>query len=84
MAVRYNYSFKKGCGEVRHKDYRHLNAEIMDLLGCKTTQHYYRKREYFPDIPAHTKEAIEKIFAKYGVTAENVWEITEIDNGSPD
>ena len=84
MAVKLNYSFKKACGEVKYKDYRHLNSEIMDLLGCKTTQHYYRKREYFPDIPAHTKEAIEKVFSKYGVPADSVWEITEIENGCSD
>ena len=52
----------------------------MIVLGCQSTQYYYRKRKRIPNIAAHMKEAIERTFAKYGITDNSdIWEITEVE-----
>ena len=77
--IRKNYSFLPGCGKVSKEEYSKLQSELRELLGCKTRQHYYRKRKYYPDMPCHVMEAIEAIFKKYGVAPEDIWTITDID-----
>lgn len=76
---RKNYSFLPGCGKVSKEDYPKLQEELRTLLGCKTRQHFYKKRKHFPDMPFHVMHDIESIFEKYGVAAEDVWEITDMD-----
>lgn len=82
MAIKKNYSFLKGCGKVKKEDYPNLQKDLKELLGCKTRQHFYKKRKCFPDMPAHIKESIESIFAGYGVAPEDIWTITDIGDGS--
>ena len=76
-----NYSFLPGTQKVVKENYNKLKADLMNVLGCRTSQYYYRKRKCIPNIAAHQKEAVEKIFAKYGITeSTEIWEITEAIN----
>ncbi len=80
MAKKFNYSFEKGCGKVAKENYRQLNQELKQFLGCSTTQYYYRRRKRSIDIPAHVKEGVERIFSRYGITnPEDIWEITPLN-----
>lgn len=81
MPIKMNYSFKKGCGKVSQENYSLIQNELMNFLGCKTSQYYYRKRKCFPNIPVHIKTGIEEIFKKYGITDPNdIWTITPAKN----
>lgn len=83
MAIpKMNYSFKPGCDKVTRQDYLKLRMEIMDLLGCKTLQHFYKRRAGIPNISVQAKSEIEKIFQNYDVSPEDVWEITEVKDES--
>lgn len=80
MAVRMNYSFLKGCLKVPKERYKEVQLKLQAFLGCKTPQHYYKKRKSFPDIPAHIKSGIENIFSEYGIDPADIWTITPIEN----
>ena len=76
-ALNLNYSFLKGTRKVKYEDYMPLQEDLMKALGTKTKQHYYQKRKRITNIPVHEKEAVEKVFAKYGITDPNeIWNIT--------
>lgn len=78
-----NYSFVKGCVKVSKENYRQLNDELKNFLGCKTLQYYYVKRKRYVDMPEHVKKGIEQIFSKYGVSnPEDIWDITPVQNGN--
>ena len=80
MAKKVRYSFLPGCGKVKKEDYKALNDELKNILGCKTLQYYYTKRKEFIDMPAHLKEDIEAVFLKYGITdPAEIWSITEVE-----
>lgn len=73
-----NYSFLPGTQKVSKENYNNLKSDLMKVLGCQSSQYYYRKRKCIPNIAAHQKEAVENIFAKYGITdTSEIWEITE-------
>lgn len=74
-----NYSFLPGTQKVAKEDYNKLKCDLMTILGCKSTQYYYRKRKCISNIAAHLKEAIERVFAKYGIDSSEIWEIKEAD-----
>lgn len=60
-------SFNKGYMELRAKYQRPVKSEIMKALGIVTRNPFYRRRMGFiKHIPAE-REAIERIFVKYGV-----------------
>ena len=50
----------------------------MKALGCTTKQHYYQKRKCIPNIAAHIKDDVEKVFEQYGITDPcDIWDIEE-------
>ena len=76
-ALNLNYSFLKGTRKVKYEDYMPLQEDLMKALGTKTKQHYYQKRKRITNSPVQEKEAVEKVFAKYGITDPNeIWNIT--------
>lgn len=77
MRYKLNYSFLPGTQKVAKEDYKKLQADLMKILGCNSTQYYYRKRKCIPNLAAHLKVAIEEVFAKYGVDSSEVWNITD-------
>lgn len=78
MPQKLNYSFAKGCGKVSKENYSALNAELKEFLNCSTAQYYYLRRKKYVDMPAHVKTGIESIFSKYGISPEDIWEITPV------
>ena len=80
MAKKISYSFKKGTEKVAYENYAAANKELMDYLGCSTTQNNYRKRNSIINLPVHVKEGIEKILVKYGVKPEDVWTMKGIQD----
>lgn len=77
---KFNYSFLPGTQKVAKEDYNKLKSDLMNVLGCNSTQYYYRKRKCIPNIPVNLKEDIEKVFYKYGITdSSEIWEISEAE-----
>lgn len=73
------YSFTPGLELLSKSDYGKIQGEIIDFLGC-SKQDYYRKRACYINIPAHIKEGIEEIFAKYTISESHlIWEIKDSD-----
>lgn len=65
------YSFKKGISQVKLKDLRGVRAEIMSALGITSKMAYNQRLNGKIEPRVSEAEAIEKIFAKYGI--KNVW-----------
>lgn len=65
------FSFQKGFGQVKQKDIPAVRQEIMAALGITTRPNWSRrlKGEVVPKVTE--AEAIEAIFARYGV--KDVW-----------
>jgi hypothetical protein len=65
------FSFQKGFGQVKQKDIPAVRQDIMNALGITTRPNWNRrlKGEVVPKVTE--AEAIEAIFAKYGV--KEVW-----------
>ena len=60
------------------EDYKPLQEALMKALGCTTKQHYYQKRKCIPNIAAHIKDDVEKVFEQYGITDPcEIWDIEE-------
>ncbi|WP_278625359.1 hypothetical protein [Parabacteroides gordonii] len=77
-AKKLNYSFLKGTQKVAKEDYMPLQEALMKALGCTTKQHYYQKRKCIPNIAAHIKDDVEKVFEQYGITDPcEIWDIEE-------
>jgi hypothetical protein len=65
------YSFEKGWYQLRQQDVQAAKEELMASLGV-TTNMAFRNRLKGKHIPKITQvEAIEKVFAKYGI--RKVW-----------
>jgi len=72
------YSFKKGCHKVSKESYMELQKTLMECMGCSTTQQYYQKRKGITNIPVNVKQAIEGVFADFGIdNPDDIWDITE-------
>lgn len=84
MAVKkLKYSFRDATRKVSTDQYMPLQKELMKVLCCRTKQHYYRMRLGIINIPAHVKEDVETVFAKFGITdPRQIWEIIEHSNES--
>lgn len=72
-----HYSFKKAFNCVTLADSKAIKAEIMEILGDVTVARFYQVRRDYPNIPAHTKQEIEEIFLRYGVSESEIWDIWE-------
>lgn len=68
-----NYSFQKGYGLIANKDARKVREEIMRELNITSRTSWYDrlKGHVIPNV--QEKEAIEEIFRKYNVKADQVW-----------
>lgn len=65
------YSFKKGISQVKVGDLRKVRTEIMSALGITSKMAYNQRLNGKIEPRVSEAEAIERIFAKYGV--KNVW-----------
>ena len=60
-------AFNKGYREVAAKDQQAVKAELMEALGINHVNPFYRHRDGIVKHNPAEREAIERIFAKYGV-----------------
>ena len=65
------FSFKKGYDQLPKSDYRKVRQEIMDVLKIRTLQSFYQRLNGQIEPKVSEAEAIEAVFAKYGIT--EVW-----------
>lgn len=80
MAIpHFRYSFAKGFNKMTLEDARKAKQELYVCMGCTTEPDYSRKKNRFRDIPQHIYDGITQIFAKYGVSEEDVWTRTELN-----
>lgn len=65
------YSFKRGISQVKVKDLGAVRTEIMSALGITSRMGYNQRLNGKIEPRVSEAEAIEKIFAKYGI--KDVW-----------
>ncbi|MGL5914109.1 MAG: hypothetical protein ACRCZB_08080 [Bacteroidales bacterium] len=67
------YSFLRGWGLLKAKDQEKVKAAIMVRLNIETRNAWCKRRRGDIEPKVSEAKAIEAIFAKYGVSKENVW-----------
>lgn len=66
-----SFSFKKGWNQLKHVDLEQARIKLMDALGLTTTPPFYQRLNGKVEPKVTEAEAIERIFAEYGIT--EVW-----------
>lgn len=66
-----SFSFKKGWNQLRHGDIEQARNKLMDALGLTSTPPFYQRLNGKVEPKVTEAEAIERIFAEYGIT--EVW-----------
>jgi hypothetical protein len=65
------FSFKKGFGQLQQKDAPTVKEKIMNALALKTRQGWWQRLNGLVEPRISEAQAIEKIFASYGIT--EIW-----------
>lgn len=65
------FAFKKGYGQLQHKDLSAARLELMEALGVNNRMSLsnYMRGDIEPKV--RQAEAVEAVFAKYGIT--EIW-----------
>lgn len=66
-----SFSFKKGWNQLKHVDLEPARIKLMDALDLTTTPPFYQRLNGKVEPKVTEAEAIERIFAEYGIT--EVW-----------
>lgn len=66
-----SFSFKKGWNQLRHGDVEQARNKLMDALRLTSTPPFYQRLNGKVEPKVTEAEAIERIFAEYGIT--EVW-----------
>lgn len=66
-----SFSFKKGWNQLKHVDLEPARIKLMDALSLTTTPPFYQRLNGKVEPKVTEAEAIERIFAEYGIT--EVW-----------
>lgn len=66
-----NYSFQKGYEQLQLKDHKAAREKIMEALGLTTLQGFRYRLAGVYEPRVSEKEAIESVFAQYGIT--DIW-----------
>ena len=66
-----SFSFKKGWNQLKHVDVEQVRNKLMAALGLTSTPPFYQRLNGKVEPKVTEAEAIEQIFAEYGVT--DVW-----------
>jgi hypothetical protein len=67
----YKKGFNKGLGQILTKDLESVKKEAKAALRIKNRNSYYYYRDGKIEPKASQAEALEKVFAKYGIT--DIW-----------
>ena len=76
----FRYSFAPGFEKLTVKDSKIVKKELYEALGCKSESVFSRSKRSFKNIPHHVYILVTEIFAKYGVSEQDVWTKTEIQD----
>lgn len=72
------YSFKKGFDKIPVGQTRVFILKFIEAIGAQTVQTFYRKKIGWQNIPLPDYEAINELFAEYGIAdVDDIWEVTE-------
>ena len=66
-----SFSFKKGWNQLKHVDVEQVRNKLMDALKLTSTPPFYQRLNGKVEPKVTEAEAIEQIFAEYGIT--DVW-----------
>lgn len=66
-----SFSFKKGWNQLKQGDVEQCRNKLMDALGLTSTPPFYQRLNGKVEPKVTEAEAIERIFAEYGIT--EVW-----------
>ena len=66
-----SFSFKKGWKQLKHVDVLLCREQLMKALGLTSTPPFYQRLNGKVEPKVTEAEAIERIFARYGIT--EVW-----------
>lgn len=67
------FAFRKGFQQIMKKDIRQCRQDIQDALGCYSRTNFLKRMKGAIEPRITEKEAIEKVFANYGIPADQVW-----------
>ena len=71
MGKKNTFAFKKGYGQIQHKDMPVIRQELMAALGVNTRMSLLNYIKGATEPRVSQAEAVEAVFAKYGIT--EVW-----------
>lgn len=66
-----SFSFKKGWNQLKHVDVEDCRKKLMEALSLTSTPPFYQRLNGKVEPKVTEAEAIERIFAEYGIT--EVW-----------
>lgn len=79
MAIpNYRYSFAPGFQKLSIANSKLVKEEISKLLGCTNNVMFCRRKNNYLNMPSVVFDEITNIFNKYGITKDEVWDITKV------
>lgn len=79
----FRYSFAPGFNKLTVEDGRKVKNRLYEALGCKSPESFSRFKWKFNNIPHHVYMLVTETFAEFGVSEQDVWNITEVQDGEP-
>ena len=79
----FRYSFAPGFNKLTVEDGRKVKNRLYEALGCKSQESFSRFKWKFNNIPHHVYMLVTETFAEFGVSEQDVWNITEVQDGEP-
>lgn len=76
----FRYSFAPGFTHLTIEEAKIVKKELYEALGCKSVQAFSRFKRRFNNVPHHVYILVTEIFARYGVSEQDVWTKTEIQD----
>ena len=79
----FRYSFAPGFNKLTVEDGRKVKNRLYEALGCKSPESFSRFKWKFNNIPHHVYMLVTETFAEFGVSEQDVWNITDVQDGEP-
>lgn len=75
------YSFTPGFEKIPVGQTKEFIAKFTEATGTNTIQSFYKRKQGWRNIPLPDYEAINELFAEYGiVNVDDIWQVTEDDD----
>ena len=72
--AKFYQSFKGGAGLIAKARYAEFRQELMNVWGIQGMTCWYKRLRGESPLTSLEREAAEKVFARYGVRRENIWD----------